>query len=93
MLDHIVTDNTRKNKNHHRDAIENDPNFDSKFSLYRGIKDPLPVVNASLRGGKKQMEMMISVSTCLWGSGATNSMIKIKYTRKYKCIIRSNKSS
>ena len=40
MLDHLVTYNIKKNNNQHNDAIENEPNFDNKFSLYSGTKPP-----------------------------------------------------
>ena len=49
-LYHVVTDNIKKNKNHHNDAIENEPNFDNKFIFSSSTKDPLPVVTVSLRG-------------------------------------------
>ena len=54
ILDHVVTDNIKKNKYQHNDAIDNDLTFDNNsFNLYSGTKDPLPVVTFSLRGGNK----------------------------------------
>ena len=53
-MDHVVTDNIKKNKYQHNDAIDNDLTFDNNsFNLYSGTKDPLPVVTFSLRGGNK----------------------------------------
>ena len=75
-LDHVVTDNIKKNKNQHNDAIEYEPRFDNKFSLYNRTKDPLPVVTVRIRGVKKQRERIIAGLPCLWDSRATNSMIK-----------------
>ena len=34
-LDHVVTNNKRKNKNQHNGLIENEPKFDNKFVLSR----------------------------------------------------------
>ena len=87
-LDRTVTNNI-KNKDHHNDAIEYEPKFDSQFILSKGTKDPLLVVTVSLRGGKKQRENIIYGLTCLWGTRGTGSMIKIQYTKPYECKIRS----
>ena len=53
-LYHKVTNNIRKNKIQHNDAIENNLKFDNKFSLPIGTKDPLPVVTVVLRGDKNR---------------------------------------
>ena len=74
----------KKNKNQHNDAIEHELKFDHTFSLYEGNKELLQVVAISLRGGKKQREMMIYGLTCLWDSGATDSMIDRKHTKHYE---------
>ena len=81
----------KKNKNQHNDAIEHELKFDHTFSLYEGNKELLQVVAISLRGGKKQREMMIYGLTCLWDSGATDNMIKRKHNKYYECRIQSNK--
>ena len=49
-----MTDNIKKNKNQHNDAIEHELRFDNKFNLYEGTKELLQVVAISLRGGKKK---------------------------------------
>ena len=92
MLDHVMTDDKSTNKDQHNDAIDNEPTFDNNsFNLYRETKDPLPVVTFSLRGGKKHIPITVSGITCLWGSGATNIMIKIIHIKYYERNIWYNK--
>ena len=55
-----MTDNIKKNKDQHNDAIENEPKFDSNLNLSSGTKYPLPVVTVSLRGGKKHISMIVA---------------------------------
>ena len=55
-----MNNNTKTNKDQRDDVIGNDPKFDSSFNLYRGTKDPLPVVTVSLLGGKKYTAMDVS---------------------------------
>ena len=50
----------KTDKNQHNDSIEYDPKFDNKLSSSRGTKDPLPVVNVGLLGGKKQRATVVS---------------------------------
>ena len=52
-MDHVVTDNIKKNKDQNNDAIKNEPMFGDSFNLSRGTKSPLPVVTVSLRVIKK----------------------------------------
>ena len=73
-LDHLVTNNIN-NKDQCNEAIGYEPNFDNKFSLSSGTKDPLAVVTVSLRGGKKHRATIIDVLKCLWDSGATEITI------------------
>ena len=91
ILYHIVNNNIKTNKNQRNDAIENQPKFDNIFNLSSGNKYPLPVVNVSLRGGKKKRATTVAGLTCLWDSGATDSMIKIKHTKYYKLKMQYNK--
>ena len=91
ILDRIVNNNLRTNKDQHNDAVENEPKFDNSFNLSSGTRDPLPVVTVSLRGGKKQRAMAVAGLTCLLDRGATNSMIKIIHTKYYELKMRSNK--
>ena len=80
-LYHVVNNNI-KNKNQYDDAIEYDPKFDNKFSLFSGPNmDPLKLVTFSLRGGNKHRETIISGPTCLWYSRATAIIIKRQHTR------------
>ena len=90
-LYNVVTNNIN-NINQFDDAIEYEPKFDNKFSLYSGTKYPPTIVTVSLQGGKKYRSTIISSLTCLWDSGATNSMIKRKHTWPYDCKMRSNKA-
>ena len=76
ILYHIVNNNIKTNKNQRNDAIENEPKFDHTFILSGCTKDPVPVVTVILQVGKKQRAMTVSRITCLWDSGATDSMIK-----------------
>ena len=72
-----MTNNIKDYNNQYNDAINNDATLDnSSFSLSSGTRDPLSVVNVSLRGGKKHKATVVTDLTCLWDSGATNSMIK-----------------
>ena len=90
-LDHEETDSIKKNKNQCNDAIENDPKFDNAFILSSGTKYPLPEVTVRLRRGKKQRSTMVSGSTFLWDSGATEIMIKRKHTKHHERRMQSNK--
>ena len=91
-LDHVVRDNLNNYKDQSNEAINSDPTFDnSSFNLSSGTSDPLPVVTVSLRGGKKNRATIVSGPTCLWDSGATNSMIKRRHTKHYERNMRSNK--
>ena len=65
ILDHVVTNDIRTNKNQLNDAIENEPKFDNIFNLYIGNKKPLTVVTVILQGGNKQTTTTISGLTCL----------------------------
>ena len=86
-----MIDNINKNKNQRNYAIEYDPKFDNKVSLSSGTEEPLPVVAASIRWGKKQRMTTIAGLICLWDSIATNSMIKRKYPKHYELKMQSNK--
>ena len=91
-MDRILTDNINKNKYQHNDDIDNEPTFDNKiFNLSSGNKDPLLVVIVILRVVKKHISTTVAVLTCLWGSGANYSMIKIRHNKCYELKIRSNK--
>ena len=91
-LDHVVTDNLKNYKYQSNEDIKIDPTFDtSGFNLSSGTSDPLPVVTMYLRGGKKHRATTAAVLTCLWYSGVTNRMIKIRHTKKYERKMRSNK--
>ena len=91
ILDKVVTDHINKDKDQHNEAIENDPKFDCSFNLSITTKYPLLVVSVSLLGGKKHGATTVNGLTCLWDSGATNIMIKIRHTKYYDCKMRSNK--
>ena len=91
-MDHVVTGNINTNKYQHNDAINNEPTFDTNsVNLSSGTKDPLPVVTASLQGGKKHMATNVAGLICVWDSVATNSMIKRKHTKYHERKMRSNK--
>ena len=84
-MDHIVTDNRKKNKYQLNDSIYNEPTFYSNsFNLSSWTRDPLPVVTVSLRGVNKHRETTVDSITCLWDSGDTDIMIKIKHTKYYE---------
>ena len=90
-LDHVVTNNI-KIKDQCNDSIAYDPNFGNKFGLSSNSNmDTLPLVTVTLRGGNKNRVDRISGLTCLWYSGATDSIIKKKHTRPYERIMNSNK--
>ena len=90
-LNHVVNTDI-KIKDQCNDAIAYEPEFDNTFSLYRdSIRYPLSVVTVTLIVGKKNRSNVIYVLTFLWDSGATDSMIKRKYTRPYEYRMRSNK--
>ena len=85
-----MTDNIKKNKNQHNDAIEYEPNFDNDFILSSRTKEYLPVVTVRLRGGKKQRETIILVLIYLWDSRATDNVINRWYTKPYERKMSSN---
>ena len=88
----VVTNNIKTNKYQHSDSIDIDPKFDSKsFDLYIGTRDPLPVVNFRIWGGKEHRAMNVAVLIYLWYSGAINIMIKRRHTQCYARKMRSNK--
>ena len=91
-MDLLVTNNLNTNKYQSNEAIKSDPTFDTNsLNLSSGTSDPLPVVTVSLRGGKKSRSTKVAGITCLWDSGATDSLINRKYTKHSKRNIRSNK--
>ena len=91
-LDHVVTDNLKNYEDQINESINSEPTFDtSSFTLSGGNSDPLPVVTVSLRVVKKHISTNVAGLTCLWGSGATDVMIKIQHTKHYERKMRSNK--
>ena len=75
---HVVKNNIKKYKDQHNDNIENDLDFDSSFNLPSRTKYPLLLVTDSLKGGRKNKTRADAGLTCLYNSGATNMMIKIR---------------
>ena len=79
-----MTNNLMTNKYQLNATINNEPTFDTNsFNLSSSTSNPLPVVTVSLLVGKKHISTYVSGLTCLWDSGATNSMINIKHTKHY----------
>ena len=92
QLDHVVTDNIKTNKYQLNEAIYNDPTFDtSVFNSSSGTRDLLPVVTVTLREAKKPRATTVADITCLWDSGVTNRMVKIKHTKYYELKMLSDK--
>ena len=76
-LDHVVTNNFKKNKYQNNEANNNEPTFDTNsFNLSSGTSYPVPVLNLSLLGRKKHKAMAVAGITCLWDSRYTDSIIK-----------------
>ena len=91
-LDHVLTNNLNTNKDQLNDSIYNERLIDTSiFNSSSGTRDPLPVVTVTLRGVNKHRATTVYGTTCLCYSGATNSMINIKHTKFYECMMRSNK--
>ena len=87
-----MTKNLNTTKDKLNEAINNDPTFGTNsFNLSIVTSNPLPVVTVSLRVGKKHRATNFSGLTCLWGSGATYSMIKMKHTKHYERNMWYNK--
>ena len=83
-LDHVVTNNLNTNKDKSNEAINNDQTFDtSNFKLYRGTRNPLPVVTVSLQRLNKDTATTVSGISWLWDIRATNIMINIQHTKHY----------
>ena len=80
-MDHIVINNTKKDKDPRNEAIEDELKFDIIFGLYSGTNDPLPVVKIRLRGDEKQRATTVAGIKCLWDSGTTNIMITRRHTK------------
>ena len=55
------------------------------------VKDLQPVVNISLRGGKKSRNFFNSGLTCLCDSGSYESKINPNHKKPYKSKIRANR--
>ena len=91
-LDHAVTENLKNYKDQSNEAINSETTFDnSSFNLSSGTSDPLPVVTVSLWWGKKHRATIVASIKCLWDSGATDSMIKIRHTKNYERKMWSKK--
>ena len=87
-----MTDNINTNKCQLNDTIYNDTAFDNNsFNLSICNRDPLPVVTVTLLVSKKHRATTVGGITCVWDSGATDNMIKIKHTKYYECKMRYNK--
>ena len=87
-----MTNNIKYYNNQYNDAIDNYPTLDnSSFNLSSGTRYPLPVLTVSLQGGKKHRATVVANITCLWDSGATNSMIKRRHTKHYERKMRFNR--
>ena len=82
-MDKVVT-NDINNKDQCNNAIEYEPKFDSKFSLSSRNKDPLPVVNVSLRVGNKYKATIMHGLACLCDIAATNRIIKRLHIKPYE---------
>ena len=79
-----MTYNLKNDKDWNDESINSEPTFDtSSFNLSRGTSNPLPVITVSLRGGKKHRSTTVAGLTCLWGSGATDIIIKRLHTNHY----------
>ena len=91
-MDHVVTDNIETKKYQPNKSIKNEPTFHtSTFNSYSETRYPLTVVTVTLRGDKKNVATTVDGLTCLWDSGATDSMINRKHTKDYERNMRSNK--
>ena len=90
-LDHVVTNNIKKNNNENNGATEYEPRVNNKFSLASGSNYPLTVVTVILIGGKKQTATTIAGLTFLWDSRNTDRVVKRKRTKNNKHKMRSNK--
>ena len=86
-----MTNNIKDYNDQYNDAIDNEPTLDNiSFNLCSDTRDPLPVVTVSLRGGKKHRATVVAGLTRLWGSGATDSMIKRRHNKHYELNMWSN---
>ena len=63
--------------------VNNELKFDSNSRLYKQINYPQPVVNFGFRTGKKIWVAYVYGITCMWGIGASYSIIKRKYVNLY----------
>ena len=87
-----MIENLKNHKDHSNEAINSETEFDtSSFNLSSGTSDPLPVLNVSLRGGKKHRVTTASGIKCLWESEDTDRMIKRQHTKHYELRIWYNK--
>ena len=87
-----MSNNIKDYNNQNNEAIDNEPTLhNSGFSLSRGNSDPLPVVTVSPQGGNKHRATIVAGLTCLWYSGATDSMIKRQHMKHYERKMRSKR--
>ena len=86
-----MTNNIKDYNNKYNEAIDNEPTLDNnRFNVSSVTIYPLPVVTVSLQRGKKHRATVVVGLTCLWDSGATNSMIKRRHTNYYERKMRPN---
>ena len=78
-LYNVVIDNIKTNKYQLNEVIHNDTTFDTSiFNSSSGTIYPLPVLTVNLQGCKKNIATTVAGLTCLWDSGATDSMANRK---------------
>ena len=76
---------TNINHNQVNDAIYNELKFDGSNNLVNNtVEDSLTILTIMLRGGKYSRQTFKSGLTCLYNSGATDSMIKLMHIHIYK---------
>ena len=91
-LDHVVTNNINTNEYQLNYAIYNEPTFDTiSFNSSSGNRDPFSVVTVTFRGGNKNRAIIVAGITCLWDSGATESIINRKHNKHYERKMRYNR--
>ena len=86
LLDKIIN-NDLKNENLMYD-VHNKLKFSNQSNNF---KLPTPVTTISVCKGKNLRGIHVSGLTCLWDSGASDSMIKKSYVRKLQEKFRKNK--
>ena len=93
IMDKVIDDNQNtklKNPNHINEIRFSSSNdIDTTIPL-RNKELPIPVTTVDILKGKKAREIHVAGLSCLWDGGASDSMVKKSYVRKFRDKFKHN---